>query len=163
MNSCMIIHVNLVHEFLYDHSLHWRLESLEYLVYWYLVPQNSKYAGCHELAILISDWAEILKHKKILIFYYCYACFSMLIWVITSSDVWNSSIVIQAAGGMHMVDPLFQRVLVNHCRNKNIPIIFDEVFTGFWRLGTEVMFAESPFLPLLLHFVSKNVNNWLEI
>ncbi|XP_015878220.3 bifunctional dethiobiotin synthetase/7,8-diamino-pelargonic acid aminotransferase, mitochondrial [Ziziphus jujuba] len=45
--------------------------------------------------------------------------------------------VIQAAGGMHMVDPLFQRVLVNHCRNENIPVIFDEVFTGFWRLGTE--------------------------
>ncbi|XP_021808925.1 bifunctional dethiobiotin synthetase/7,8-diamino-pelargonic acid aminotransferase, mitochondrial [Prunus avium] len=45
--------------------------------------------------------------------------------------------VIQGAGGMHMVDPLFQRVLVNECRKKNIPTIFDEVFTGFWRLGTE--------------------------
>lgn len=45
--------------------------------------------------------------------------------------------VIQAAGGMHMVDPLFQRVLVNECQNKKIPVIFDEVFTGFWRLGTE--------------------------
>ncbi|EXB94580.1 Adenosylmethionine-8-amino-7-oxononanoate aminotransferase [Morus notabilis] len=45
--------------------------------------------------------------------------------------------VIQGAGGMHFVDPLFQRVLVNVCRSKNIPIIFDEVFTGFWRLGTE--------------------------
>ncbi|KAL6189075.1 hypothetical protein ACLB2K_040465 [Fragaria x ananassa] len=45
--------------------------------------------------------------------------------------------VIQGAGGMHMVDPLFQRILVNECRNKNIPVIFDEVFTGFWRLGTE--------------------------
>jgi dethiobiotin synthetase/adenosylmethionine--8-amino-7-oxononanoate aminotransferase len=37
-----------------------------------------------------------------------------------------------------MVDPLFQRVLVNECRNKRIPVIFDEVFTGFWRVGTEV-------------------------
>ncbi|KAM5553913.1 bifunctional dethiobiotin synthetase/7,8-diamino-pelargonic acid aminotransferase, mitochondrial [Rosa sericea] len=45
--------------------------------------------------------------------------------------------VIHGAGGMHMVDPLFQRVLLNECRNKNIPVIFDEVFTGFWRLGTE--------------------------
>ncbi|KAE8056780.1 hypothetical protein FH972_013519 [Carpinus fangiana] len=45
--------------------------------------------------------------------------------------------VILAAGGMHMVDPLFQRVLVNECRSKRIPVIFDEVFTGFWRLGTE--------------------------
>ncbi|KAF5749436.1 bifunctional dethiobiotin synthetase/7 8-diamino-pelargonic acid aminotransferase mitochondrial [Tripterygium wilfordii] len=45
--------------------------------------------------------------------------------------------VIQGAGGMHMVDPLFQRVLVNECRSLKIPIIFDEVFTGFWRLGVE--------------------------
>lgn len=45
--------------------------------------------------------------------------------------------VIQAAGGMHMVDPLFQRVLVNECRRRKIPVIFDEVFTGFWRLGVE--------------------------
>lgn len=36
-----------------------------------------------------------------------------------------------------MVDPLFQRVLVNECRRRKIPVIFDEVFTGFWRLGTE--------------------------
>ncbi|KAL5699264.1 Bifunctional dethiobiotin synthetase/7 [Ranunculus cassubicifolius] len=45
--------------------------------------------------------------------------------------------VIQGAGGMHMVDPLFQRVLVKECRNRKIPVIFDEVFTGFWRLGVE--------------------------
>ncbi|WZZ61223.1 hypothetical protein YC2023_061330 [Brassica napus] len=47
------------------------------------------------------------------------------------------SAVIHGAGGMHMVDPLFQRVLVNECRNRKIPVIFDEVFTGFWRLGVE--------------------------
>ncbi|CAH2069617.1 unnamed protein product [Thlaspi arvense] len=45
--------------------------------------------------------------------------------------------VIHGAGGMHMVDPLFQRVLVYECRNRKIPVIFDEVFTGFWRLGVE--------------------------
>ncbi|KAL5775185.1 hypothetical protein ACOSP7_012742 [Xanthoceras sorbifolium] len=45
--------------------------------------------------------------------------------------------VIHAAGGMHMIDPLFQRILVNECRNRKIPVIFDEVFTGFWRLGAE--------------------------
>lgn len=45
--------------------------------------------------------------------------------------------VIHAAGGLHLVDPLFQRVLIKECRNKKIPIIFDEVFTGFWRLGVE--------------------------
>ena len=48
------------------------------------------------------------------------------------------NVVILGSGGMHMVDPLFQRVLVNECRSKKIPVIFDEVFTGFWRLGTEV-------------------------
>uniref|UniRef100_A0A2P2IS42 Uncharacterized protein n=1 Tax=Rhizophora mucronata TaxID=61149 RepID=A0A2P2IS42_RHIMU len=45
--------------------------------------------------------------------------------------------VIQGAGGMIMIDPLFQRVLVKECRIRNIPVIFDEVFTGFWRLGVE--------------------------
>lgn len=45
--------------------------------------------------------------------------------------------VIQGAGGMLMIDPLFQRVLVNECQNNKIPVIFDEVFTGFWRLGVE--------------------------
>ncbi|XP_056176987.1 bifunctional dethiobiotin synthetase/7,8-diamino-pelargonic acid aminotransferase, mitochondrial isoform X2 [Syzygium oleosum] len=45
--------------------------------------------------------------------------------------------VIQGSGGMLMVDPLFQRVLVNECQRQKIPVIFDEVFTGFWRLGTE--------------------------
>jgi dethiobiotin synthetase/adenosylmethionine--8-amino-7-oxononanoate aminotransferase len=46
--------------------------------------------------------------------------------------------VIQGAGGMHMIDPLFQRVLAQECKNRKIPVIFDEVFTGFWRLGVEV-------------------------
>ncbi|CAI9261209.1 unnamed protein product [Lactuca saligna] len=45
--------------------------------------------------------------------------------------------VIQGAGGMLMVDPLFQRLLVKECQNRKIPVIFDEVFTGFWRLGVE--------------------------
>uniref|UniRef100_K3YL59 Bifunctional dethiobiotin synthetase/7,8-diamino-pelargonic acid aminotransferase, mitochondrial n=1 Tax=Setaria italica TaxID=4555 RepID=K3YL59_SETIT len=45
--------------------------------------------------------------------------------------------VIQGAGGMLMIDPLFQRVLVRECRSRKIPVIFDEVFTGFWRLGVE--------------------------
>ncbi|KAL8158793.1 hypothetical protein V2J09_000330 [Rumex salicifolius] len=45
--------------------------------------------------------------------------------------------IVQGAGGMLMIDPLFQRVLVVECRNHKIPVIFDEVFTGFWRLGVE--------------------------
>lgn len=45
--------------------------------------------------------------------------------------------VIQGAGGMQMIDPLFQRILVKECQYRKIPVIFDEVFTGFWRLGAE--------------------------
>lgn len=37
-----------------------------------------------------------------------------------------------------MIDPLFQRMLVRECQSRKIPVIFDEVFTGFWRLGAEV-------------------------
>ena len=36
-----------------------------------------------------------------------------------------------------MIDPLFQRVLVKECQRKGMPVIFDEVFTGFWHLGAE--------------------------
>uniref|UniRef100_A0A0D9X5S6 Dethiobiotin synthase n=1 Tax=Leersia perrieri TaxID=77586 RepID=A0A0D9X5S6_9ORYZ len=45
--------------------------------------------------------------------------------------------LIQGAGGMHMIDPLFQRLLIEECKKRKIPVIFDEVFTGFWRLGVE--------------------------
>ncbi|XP_021755387.1 bifunctional dethiobiotin synthetase/7,8-diamino-pelargonic acid aminotransferase, mitochondrial-like [Chenopodium quinoa] len=45
--------------------------------------------------------------------------------------------VIHGAGGMYMIDPLFQRILVRECQKRKIPVIFDEVFTGFWRLGVE--------------------------
>eukprot|EP00897_Mesotaenium_endlicherianum_P005913 jgi/Mesen1/534/ME000104S10626 len=40
-------------------------------------------------------------------------------------------------GGMELIDPLFQRTLVEECRERGIPVVFDEVFTGFWRLGVE--------------------------
>ncbi|CAA6672207.1 unnamed protein product [Spirodela intermedia] len=49
----------------------------------------------------------------------------------------STHIVIHGAGGMHLIDPAFQRVLVRKCRARKIPVIFDEVFTGFWRLGRE--------------------------
>jgi dethiobiotin synthetase/adenosylmethionine--8-amino-7-oxononanoate aminotransferase len=44
--------------------------------------------------------------------------------------------LMQGANGMLLVDPLFQRVLVEACRARGIPIIFDEIFAGLWRLGT---------------------------
>lgn len=43
--------------------------------------------------------------------------------------------VLHGAGGMEMIDPLFQRVLVRACKAEGIPVIFDEVFAGCWRLG----------------------------
>lgn len=43
--------------------------------------------------------------------------------------------VLQGAGGMVFLDPLFQRVLVQEARRRGIPVIFDEVFTGLYRLG----------------------------
>lgn len=43
--------------------------------------------------------------------------------------------ILQGAGGMRLVDPLFQKLLVQGCKKRKIPVIFDEVFTGFWRLG----------------------------
>ena len=46
--------------------------------------------------------------------------------------------VLQGAGGMLLIDPLFQRCLVHFCRSHAIPVVFDEVFTGCWRLGAQV-------------------------
>lgn len=45
--------------------------------------------------------------------------------------------VCAGAGGMAFVDPLWQRMLVEYCRSRSIPVIFDEVFVGFYRLGVE--------------------------
>jgi dethiobiotin synthetase/adenosylmethionine--8-amino-7-oxononanoate aminotransferase len=46
--------------------------------------------------------------------------------------------LILGAGGMRFVDPLFQRVLVDSVRKTlGIPVIFDEVFTGLYRVGSE--------------------------
>ena len=36
---------------------------------------------------------------------------------------------------MVMIDPAFQRALVQICKQRNIPVIVDEVFSGLWRLG----------------------------
>ncbi|KAL9250706.1 hypothetical protein AKJ16_DCAP17606 [Drosera capensis] len=54
-----------------------------------------------------------------------------------SKEHGQGDLIIHGAGGMHMVDPLFQRALVIECQSRKIPVIFDQVFTGFWRLGVE--------------------------
>lgn len=43
--------------------------------------------------------------------------------------------ILQGAGGMILVDPLYQRVLCEEARARELPIIFDEVFVGCYRLG----------------------------
>ena len=43
--------------------------------------------------------------------------------------------LVLGAGGMIFVDPLFQRLLIDAARARGLPVIFDEVFAGLWRLG----------------------------
>jgi dethiobiotin synthetase/adenosylmethionine--8-amino-7-oxononanoate aminotransferase len=43
--------------------------------------------------------------------------------------------LVLGAGGMVFVDPLFQRVMIDAARARGLPVIFDEVFSGLWRLG----------------------------
>ena len=50
--------------------------------------------------------------------------------------------IVMGAGGMIFVDPLFQRILVDTVRDRSLfsnplPVIYDEVFTGLYRLGFE--------------------------
>ncbi|RLN15115.1 hypothetical protein BBO99_00003550 [Phytophthora kernoviae] len=45
--------------------------------------------------------------------------------------------VLMGSGGMFLVDPLYQRMLVQECRARKIPVIYDEVFSGWWRLGSQ--------------------------
>ena len=39
------------------------------------------------------------------------------------------------AGGMDMIDPLFQLTMADISRERKIPVAMDEVFSGLWRLG----------------------------
>ncbi len=45
--------------------------------------------------------------------------------------------VVQGSGGMIHVDPLFQSTLVREARGLGLPVVYDEIFTGLWRLGFE--------------------------
>ncbi|KAG1887212.1 pyridoxal phosphate-dependent transferase [Suillus subluteus] len=50
--------------------------------------------------------------------------------------------IVMGAGGMIFVDPLFQRIMVDVVRDPTLfptplPVIFDEVFVGLYRLGFE--------------------------
>ena len=43
--------------------------------------------------------------------------------------------IVHGSSGMQMIDPLFQRLLIRAVKKRAIPVIYDEVFTGFYRLG----------------------------
>mmetsp|Transcript_9877 Transcript_9877/g.12502 ORF Transcript_9877/g.12502 Transcript_9877/m.12502 type:complete len:926 (+) Transcript_9877:152-2929(+) len=43
--------------------------------------------------------------------------------------------ILLGAGGMKFIDPLWQRALIEVARSKNVPVIFDEVASGLYRLG----------------------------
>ncbi len=43
--------------------------------------------------------------------------------------------VMHGASGMLLVDPLFQHCLAKKCKELGIPVVYDEVFSGFFRLG----------------------------
>jgi dethiobiotin synthetase/adenosylmethionine--8-amino-7-oxononanoate aminotransferase len=55
--------------------------------------------------------------------------------------------VLQGAGGMRLIDPEFQRAMAIVCKDRKIPLILDEVFTGFWRLGESSAAAMLGVLP----------------
>lgn len=41
------------------------------------------------------------------------------------------------AAGMVLVDPLFQRVLVQEARERGLVVVYDEIATGLHRLGPQ--------------------------
>ena len=43
--------------------------------------------------------------------------------------------VLMGAGGMKFVDPLWQRALMDICKARRVPIVFDEVASGLYRIG----------------------------
>ena len=43
--------------------------------------------------------------------------------------------ILLGAGGMKFVDPLWQRALMDVARSKSVPVIFDEIAAGLYRLG----------------------------
>ncbi len=55
--------------------------------------------------------------------------------------------IVQGASGMRMVRPEFVKKLCNIFREHNIPVIFDEVMTGFCRTGTMFSYEKVDFIP----------------
>jgi dethiobiotin synthetase/adenosylmethionine--8-amino-7-oxononanoate aminotransferase len=45
--------------------------------------------------------------------------------------------VLVGAGGMKFIDPLWQRALIDVARAKRVPVVFDEVASGLYRVGVQ--------------------------
>jgi bifunctional dethiobiotin synthetase / adenosylmethionine---8-amino-7-oxononanoate aminotransferase len=45
--------------------------------------------------------------------------------------------IVMGAGGMKMVDPLWQRALMDVAKSRLVPVVFDEVFSGLYRFGVQ--------------------------
>ena len=43
--------------------------------------------------------------------------------------------VLMGAGGMKFIDPLWQRALIDVARSKRVPVVFDEIAAGLYRVG----------------------------
>jgi len=45
--------------------------------------------------------------------------------------------ILIGAGGMKFVDPLWQRALIDVARSKRVPVVFDEIASGLYRVGVK--------------------------
>ena len=60
---------------------------------------------------------------------------------------WIVEPLIQGAGGMNIYSSEYLREGIRLCRAAGIPVIFDEVFTGFYRTGTAFAFEQVGEMP----------------
>ncbi|GES77675.1 pyridoxal phosphate-dependent transferase [Rhizophagus clarus] len=105
------------------------------------VPKTIKFDGFDSLSEIFSDKRVENDENDLLSCYYKQNIENQLHHYINQGYKFGALIIepiVMGAGGMIFVDPLFQRQLIKSVRSiLNIPIIFDEVFTGLWRLGKQ--------------------------
>ncbi|CAL9125870.1 unnamed protein product [Musa textilis] len=113
----------------------WSLSLPDCLRSNHLKPEDTRFSSCAELFCPSRDTSAVAEN------YANYISKQLSDFAASSHSIQVGALIIepvlQGAGGMHLVDPLFQRILVRECQSRKIPVIFDEVFSGFWRLGRE--------------------------